>query len=191
MTRAEGPPAPLPLPPPWLETLRLDLREFVPADLPDLARLDADPRVPRRFVRRRGGQPPDLRTVIRRVIRNYQIYPGLGTWWASRRDTGERIGWFTFKYVPRTIEIEIGYRLYPEAWGQGFATEGARELVRYGFDDLGLERIIGVTHPDNVASQRVLHKAGLCDEGWGRYYGRRLRLFVARRDGWPPAACAA
>jgi len=69
-----------------------------------------------------------------------------------------------------------------EAWGQGFATEGATELVRYGFDDLGVDRIIGVTHPDNRASQRVLMKAGLADAGFvRRYYGVRLRLFVAER----------
>jgi len=64
-------------------------------------------------------------------------------------------------------------------------------VVRYGFDALGLDRIIGLTHPDNGASQRVLLKAGLADVGWGNYYGRRLRLFtanarspVARSDGF-------
>ena len=45
-------------------------------------------------------------------------------------------------------------------------------------DDLGLERIIGVTHPGNRASQHVLTKIGMTDEGWGRYYDRRLRLFA-------------
>ena len=48
----------------------------------------------------------------------------------------------------------------------------------YGFDDLGLERIIGVTHPGNRASQHVLTKIGMADEGWERYYDRRLRLFA-------------
>jgi RimJ/RimL family protein N-acetyltransferase len=71
--------------------------------------------------------------------------------------------------------------LRPEAWGRGYATEGARIVVRHAFDELELDRLIGVTHPDNVASQRVLMKAGLADAGWGRYYGRRLRLFAARR----------
>ena len=179
MTRAatSRPPAP------WLETLRLELRELVPSDLPDLVRLDSDPRVMKYIRDGRVSTPADLEAAMRRVRRAYQTYPGLGTWRAARNDTGRCIGWFTLKYVPRTIEIEVGYRLLPEAWGQGFATEGARELGRYGFDDLGLDRIIGITHPDNVASQRVLLKAGLRDEGWGRYYGRRLRLFVARRPG--------
>jgi RimJ/RimL family protein N-acetyltransferase len=169
---------------PWLETLRLELREFVPSDLPDLVRLDSDPRVTRYIGDGRTTPMADLETMIPRIRRVYRLYPGLGTWRAAQRDTGACIGWFTFKYVPKTIEIEVGYRLLPEAWGQGFATEGARELVRYGFDDLGLERIIGVTHPDNLASQRVLMKAGLVDEGWGHYYGRRLRLFAAHRRSW-------
>jgi RimJ/RimL family protein N-acetyltransferase len=175
------------VPLPWLETLRLELREFVPSDLPDLVRLDSDRRVMRYIGDGRTTPMADLEAMIPRIRRVYRLYPGLGTWRAARRDTGECIGWFTFKYVPKTIEIEVGYRLLPEAWGQGFATEGARELVRYGFDDLGLERIIGVTHPDNLASQRVLMKAGLVDEGWGQYYGQRLRLFAARRRSWQDA----
>ena len=69
-------------------------------------------------------------------------------------------------------------RLLPDAWGLGFATEGAAAMRDYGFDDLGLERIIGVTHPGNRASQHVLTKIGMADEGWGRYYDRRLRLFA-------------
>jgi RimJ/RimL family protein N-acetyltransferase len=96
-----------------------------------------------------------------------------------RRDTGRYIGWFTLKYIPDTVEVEVGYRLLRNAWGRGFATEGARELVRYGFDDLGLHRIVGLTHRDNAASQRVLQKAGLRPAGWGRHYGQRLRVFEA------------
>ena len=56
--------------------------------------------------------------------------------------------------------------------------QGAAAMRDYGFDDLGLERIIGVTHPGNRASQHVLTKIGMADEGWERYYDRRLRLFA-------------
>ena len=62
---------------------------------------------------------------MKRIPRVYRLYPGLGTWRASRRDTGAYIGWFTLKYIPETVEVEVGYRLLREAWGQGFATEGA------------------------------------------------------------------
>jgi len=129
-----------------------------------------------------GGKPLPRDAVTRtfkRVLRYPQLYPDLGLWRASRRDNGAYIGWFCFKYAGRSPDVEVGYRLLHDAWGQGFATEGATALVDWGFDDLGLHRIIGVTHPGNKASQRVLMKAGLADQGWGHYYDKQLRLFAA------------
>jgi [ribosomal protein S5]-alanine N-acetyltransferase len=164
---------------PWLETLRLELRDFMAGDFDDFYRLDRDPRVMKYIA---DGKPASRDTAVEvfaRVLRIPLLYPDLGLWRAARRDTGTFIGWFCLKYPRRSADIEVGYRLVPEAWGQGFATEGARALVDYGFDDLDLDRIIGVTHPGNRASQRVLLKAGLADLGWGRYYDRRLRLFAA------------
>ena len=169
---------------PWLQTLRLDFREFTRDDFDDLLRLDSDRRVMKYI---NGGKPStrtDVEAALARVSRYYRSWYGLGVWRASRRDTGEFIGWYSLKYTPPTCDVEVGYRLLHEAWGQGFATEGATELVRYGFDDLGLDKIIGVTHAGNRASQRVLMKAGLSDAGFvRRYYGKRLRLFVATRNG--------
>lgn len=166
------------LPKPWLETLRLAMRKFVPEDHADLRRLDSDPRV-MKYVTGRPATAEESATAIRRVVRYYAMYPDLGAWYTTRRDTGEFIGWFSLKYAGGSCDIEIGYWLLPQMWGQGFATEGATAMHDYGFDDLGLDRIIGVTHPDNRASQNVLMKAGLADCGWGRYYEKRLRLFAA------------
>jgi RimJ/RimL family protein N-acetyltransferase len=172
---ANSPPAP------WLETLRLELRDFVAEDFDDLYRLDRDPRVMKYLT---NGKPMSRIAVVqalKRFIHYPTLYPDLGIWRACRRDTGAFIGWFCLKYTGKSPDVEVGYRLLPEAWGQGFATEAACALVAYGFDDLGLHRIIGVTHPGNKASQRVLKKAGLADVGWGRYYDQRLRLFAAKR----------
>jgi ribosomal-protein-alanine N-acetyltransferase len=163
-----------------MQTLRIDLREFTPGDFDDLMRLDGDPRVTK-YVGSKASTRQEILAVLARATNQYRNYYGLGAWHASRRDTGAFIGWFALKYCPPTCDVEVGYRLLHEAWGLGFATEGATELVRYGFDDLGLDRIIGVTHRDNHASQRVLMKAGLADVGYGRYYGKRLRLFAAER----------
>ena len=168
-------------PAPWVETPRLALRAFTPADADDLYRLDRDPRVVRYVGNGRPTPRAEIETRLARAARNYAIYPGLGTWYATRRDTGAFVGWFSLKYCPPTTDVEVGYRLLHEAWGRGYATEGATELVRYAFDDLGLYRVIAVTHPDNRASQHVLAKVGLADCGWGRYYDRRLRLFAIER----------
>ena len=162
-----------------LQTARLTMREFTPSDFDELLRLDSDPRVLKYI---NGGKPMsrgEVDAVVNRVVGYYPLYPGLGVWRASRRDNGAFIGWYCLKYCPPTTDIEVGYRLLFEAWGKGFATEGARALVDYGFKKLGVKRIIGVTHPKNKASQHVLRKSGLRDAGWGRYYNRRLRLFVA------------
>ena len=171
------------LPACWLETLRLELRAFGPGDFDDFYRLDRDPQVMKFFTKGKP-MPRDLvAKAFRRVLRYPSLYPDLGAWHASRRDTGAFIGWFCLKYAGRSTDVEVGYRLLPEAWGRGFATEGAQALVDFGFDALGLDRIIGLTHRGNMASQRVLTKAGLADAGWGRYYDKRVRLFVAENPG--------
>ena len=169
-------------PSPWLETLRLELRTFVPDDLEDMVRLDGDPRVMKYIADGKPAARDAVAARLKRFIRYPKLNPDLGVWRAARRDSGATIGWFALNYAGKTTDIEVGYRLLPDAWGQGFATEGATALVDYGFDDLGLHRIIGVTHPDNKASQRVLMNAGLEDVGWGRYYDKQLRLFAALRD---------
>jgi RimJ/RimL family protein N-acetyltransferase len=170
------------VPKPWLQTLRLEMREFVTADFDDLWRLGRDPRVMRYIGSGKPLSRDGAATVLARILGYPALYPDLGYWYASRRDTGAFIGWFSLKYAGKSPDIEIGYWLLPDAWSYGFATEGAKAMADYGFDDLGLHRIIGVTHRDNKASQRVLMKAGLADLGWGNYYDRRLRLFAAERS---------
>jgi len=168
-------------PAPWLETVRLEMREFVTSDYDDLWRLGRDPRVMRYIG---DGKPMSREAVARQMLRimGYgKLYPDFGIWHTSRRDTGAFIGWFSLKYAGKSPDVEVGYWLLPGAWGHGFATEGAQAMVDYGFDDLGLHKIIGVTHRGNKASQHVLMKAGLADVGWGRYYDKRLRLFAAER----------
>jgi RimJ/RimL family protein N-acetyltransferase len=172
---------------PWLLTLRLALFEIARHHGNELYELDADPRVMQYIGAGHASTREQIDEVMRRLPRAYALYPGLGTWRATRRDDGDFIGWFALKYIPGTAEIEVGYRLRYGAWGSGYATEGARALVAYGFDDLGLHRIVGLTHPDNAASRQVLLKAGLADIGWGHYYTRRVRVFEAVRDaGWRP-----
>jgi RimJ/RimL family protein N-acetyltransferase len=186
---------------PFLETARLSLREFHADDADNLYRLDRNPCVMRYIGDGSVATRASVTAALERAAKHYRNYPGLGVWPAEERTSGEFVGWFCLKYVrgqttfsgnvggtassagetwsDPTVEVELGYRLLPDAWGYGYATEGAQALVRYGFETLGLYRIIGLTHPGNMASQRVLRKAGLRDAGWGRYYDGDLRLFIA------------
>lgn len=121
----------------------------------------------------------DSREWLARIAaRNADATGGLGMWAAVVKATGRPIGSIGLGPLDGGPEIEIGYHLGRDAWGQGYATELARGALHYGFTTLGLTRIVGVTFPENVASQRVLAKAGLRHQGRGQYYGHELEYFA-------------
>jgi ribosomal-protein-alanine N-acetyltransferase len=143
-----------------LNTNRVSLREFTEADMDDLYRLDSNPDVMRYISDGSTKSYETVRTGIKNMIAYYAKHPGLGVWHASDTD-GNFMGWCALKYLGETDDIEIGYRLLKEHWGNGYATEGARALLSYGFDTLGLDRIVAVANPANARSRRVIEKIGL------------------------------
>jgi [ribosomal protein S5]-alanine N-acetyltransferase len=68
---------------------------------------------------------------------------------------------FFAQIVDNAEELEIAYRLHPDYWGHGLATEAARAVRDYGLNKLHLPRLISLIHPENVASRRVAQKNGL------------------------------
>jgi RimJ/RimL family protein N-acetyltransferase len=155
----------------YLETERLTLRQFTSADADDLVALDGDP-VVMRFIN--GGQPIAAERVrqeqLPRLLAWHQRSDDYGYFAAIDRASGAFLGWFHFYPTSRAAPfehealpatIELGYRLRSAVWGQGYATEGARGLVRHGFTRLGVQRVIAHTLTENLASRRVLEKAGL------------------------------
>jgi len=72
------------------------------------------------------------------------------------------VGWFHFRPTrDAPHDIELGYRLRRDAWGQGYATEGSRALLHKGFAELDLPRVVARTMLANVASQNVMRKLGM------------------------------
>jgi RimJ/RimL family protein N-acetyltransferase len=63
--------------------------------------------------------------------------------------------------APFTPAVEVGWRLARQHWGLGYATEAAREAVRYGYEVVGLDEIVSFTTPGNVASWRVMERLGM------------------------------
>jgi PPOX class probable F420-dependent enzyme len=86
--------------------------------------------------------------------------------------------------------VELAYRFGRASWGRGYATEAAGACLRYGFERLGLERIIAITAPDHLASRRVMEKNGLTLVGMASFYGRELVQYAIERPGnsSPPPA---
>jgi RimJ/RimL family protein N-acetyltransferase len=81
--------------------------------------------------------------------------------WAARETrSGGFAGWFSLRPAGDGV-AELGFRLRHEAWGQGFASEGAEALLAKGFADMSLERIVATAMAVHAASRRVLEKTGL------------------------------
>lgn len=143
-----------------LETQRLRLRQFTSADADHLFRLDNDPEV-MRYINSGTPTPRD-------IIKN-EILPGFchynnhfGVWAAESKATSEFLGWFSLRPTNEAHdEAALGYRLIRAAWGNGYATEGVQALIQQGFTTWGLQRIVATTYEENLASRRVMEKAGM------------------------------
>jgi RimJ/RimL family protein N-acetyltransferase len=102
--------------------------------------------------------------MMRRIEEHFERH-GFGLFAAELRESGPFIGYIGLA-VPRfdapfMPAVEIGWRLAFEFWGHGFATEGARGVVRHAFEDLGLERVVSFTSVHNQRSRRVMEKLGM------------------------------
>lgn len=111
-------------------------------------------------------QPPSvdyLHTVfIPHHLQIAEAHPGYGLWLATFKPTGDCIGWFALRPDhPDDGDAQIGYRLFPEFWGLGLATEGALELLRYAFADLYPSRCVAITMAVNLPSRNVMERIGL------------------------------
>ena len=149
-------------------TSRLAFRHFRQEDFPQILQLNRDPKVMTYFPEMRSED--EIKMDFDRYLNYHLSHPGYGYWHTSLRHQNQFIGFFIVKVLPETGETEIGYRLLPQYWGQGLATEGAIAMVKYARDQLKVKRVVGVANPENQASRRVLEKAGLEFESTGRFY---------------------
>ena len=141
-----------------LETERLILREFKEEDARDMYNLNQDPEVVKYVDGTHFESIDDART----FIENYDRYKkqGMGRWACIIRENDEFIGWCGL-ITEESGDIDLGFRLYRKNWGNGFATEAAKACLKYGFEDLGLKRIVASALVENKASINVIEKLGL------------------------------
>jgi len=106
---------------------------------------------------------------------------GYGHWAVVVNGTSQVIGWCGLEFLPETEETEVAYLLSTPFWGKGFATEAARASLGYGFDVVRLQQVIGLVHPENIASRRVLEKIGLGYTNRALYFGMELDRFIIQK----------
>jgi RimJ/RimL family protein N-acetyltransferase len=145
-----------------LRTDRLLLRRWLPEDRPLFAAMNADPRVMEFFPKLLTREESDA-TADR--IEAHFAQHGFGLWAVEVPGVTQFAGFVGLAH-PRfeasfTPCVEIGWRLSADCWGRGFATEGARAALQFGFTQLELAEILSFTVPGNVRSRRVMEKIGM------------------------------
>lgn len=144
------------------ETDRLLLRHWRAADRLPFARLNADRRV-MEFLP--GLLSSEQSNALADRIEDHFRQHNFGLCAAELRQNHSFIGFIGLS-VPAfkahfTPCVEIGWRLYASHWGQGLATEGAREIIRYASEKLRLPSLVSFTVPENIRSRRVMEKLGM------------------------------
>ncbi len=165
----------IPLP---VETERLLVRPFVPADATALFAVYGDPEV-MRFIP--GGPLADLDTVTA-ALETYareQERRGFTFWALVERETGLVVGDIGFGVFEPSGEIELGWTLARDRWGRGYATEAASACLAAGLAHLGESRIVAIVDAENVASARVAERIGMAKAETIEAYGRRHVVFAA------------
>ena len=163
-----------------VETDRLVLRPWAEHDLDALEAIFAEPAF-WHYPFRRGFTREETDAFLDRQIDHWSTH-GFGVWAAELKDGHRLIGYIGLAvptWLPQVMPaVEVGWRLHPEHWGKGLATEGGRASVRYGFEELDLERVIAIVMPENAASRRVMAKLGMVEVSTTRDAERDVALEI-------------
>jgi ribosomal-protein-alanine N-acetyltransferase len=166
---------------PTIETPHLLLRPWTQEDAEPLFRILQEPDILKYF-------PPTTMTLektlhyIDHQTKHWQER-GYGHWAVILKEDKQVVGWDGLEFLPETDENEVAYLLTHRVWGRGFATEAAHAAVSYGLGTAGLPAIIGLVHPENIGSIRVLEKCGLFYVDRKIYWGLEMcRYRIGSKD---------
>ena len=164
-----------------IETERLIIDRLTPDDLSWLVEM----RSPDAVNRYLGGPTmQNLEALTKRLEFYLDCYERLGFGFCAMtlKSTGERIGTSGLVPLEDSGEIEIGYNLSEKFWRQGFGYECAMAWLKYGFEVVGLERIVAVAHPDNKGSWGIMEKCGMHYEKSGFHYNMDVVFYAITRE---------
>lgn len=166
---------------PKIETPNLILRPFTEADSGPMHQILSGRDVLRYFP---DSSPLNLERVqrmIRNLLEHWQKY-GYGLWAVESRANGQLIGRGGLQYIEETDEVEVDFILGNPFWGHGFATEIGKSSLKYGFENLMFDTIVGIVHPGNSASQRVLEKIGMHFTKEKEYFGMACFRYAVDKE---------
>lgn len=178
-----------------LQTARMRLEPCCEAHFEGLHAMNRLPEV-MRFIGGGGPETPEgTRAMIERVQARWADW-GYSWWSFLAQDTGQVLGAGAIQHLRpeagpvtdfdalRSQPLEIGWRLHPDFWGKGLASEAAQAMAAFAFDTLAAQELLAVRHPDNTDSQRVMERLGMRYRGLERWYGEPLATHAMSVQDW-------
>lgn len=163
-----------------LKTRRLILKLLDLSDLENLVALRSDPDVMKYIGDGSIQTEEKVKDFLLKVLIPYQEKHGTGFFAVFEKISGHFIGQaglFHMGFYDKQPDIELAYRLHKQYWGKGYATELAKALIHWGFEHLNLDKIVAGAEPENIASQKVLIKAGFDCKGLQKWGNDREMLY--------------
>jgi RimJ/RimL family protein N-acetyltransferase len=171
---------------PKIETERLLLRMYQPPELEIIYKMLTDKNVTRFYPPGFSITREDVLASLPRRLERWRER-GFAQLGVFEKTNENLIGYCGLQYFDNTPEVEIYYGFFKDAWGKGYATEAARAMLRFGFEETTLDKIVAGTHPDNIASQKVLQKIGLKKHvGLRKFYNIDSVYFSIFRESYKP-----
>jgi [ribosomal protein S5]-alanine N-acetyltransferase len=163
------------------ETERLRVRQYTEADADIFHLLNSDEEV-MRYIR-----PVQTREESDKALADYiafyREYPQMGRWAVEEKISGKQVGRFAIIFIPGSEKIQLGYSLFREEWGKGYATELTRGGLQFVFEEMKLPLIYTVTEVANIPSQHVLIKTGFAEELRYTENSKALIRYIIYRQG--------
>lgn len=163
------------------ETDRLILRRLDEQDVDQVFAMRSDSQV-MRFIRKPQNRAESVNWV--RLVSSRWTSDEIGFCAVIEKQNSKFVGWCGLWRLKETGELELGYAIAGDCWGKGFATEAAREFLRFAFEQLKSEKIVAVAEPENSSSRRVMEKIGMKFVRCGEFYNRELVQYAISRKSW-------
>ena len=163
-----------------LETERLFLRKLQDHDIDEIFEMRSDAEI-MRYIREPQIVKEDSLKWIKMISQHWDT-ERIGFCGVIKKESKEFIGWCGLWHLVDTDDIEVGYAIKRDHWGKGYATEAANGCLKYGFEELNLEKIVAVAFPENEASQKVMKRLGMKRIGIGKFYDNDLVQYAISSD---------
>jgi len=169
-----------------IETERLRLRMYTKEDADEQFRITHDAEF-RRYFPEHFYKPTRDNTLVAigRVLEHWNQL-GFGYLVMELKDEARMVGYCGLRRLMPTDEVELLYGIDRAEWGRGFTTEAALASLRFGFEEMKFERIMAVTHPENLGSRRVMEKCGLKYEKDAVYFETPVVYYAINREDFRP-----